>query len=62
MKYLEERKQFAKELIEKKEAEYAQRESNALAKLKVQLNREHDQNMQIVNEKHAREVEELTNK
>lgn len=44
------------------QAEYAEREAKALQKLRDELNKEHAQDIEAINERHANEVTELNNK
>ncbi|UJR37706.1 hypothetical protein I4U23_030401 [Adineta vaga] len=62
LEFLEEKKRFAQELIAKKDAEYAERELKALEKLRGELTKEHMQNIDIINQRHAEEITELNNK
>ncbi|CAF0729498.1 unnamed protein product [Adineta steineri] len=62
LEFLEEKERFARELIAKKDAEYAERELKALEKLRNELTKEHDQNVETIRQRHAEEVTELKNK
>ncbi|CAF1255563.1 unnamed protein product [Rotaria sordida] len=62
LKYLEEKEQFAQELIAKKDAEYAEQELKAVEKVKVELTKEHNQDIKIIKERHSQEIAELKNK
>ncbi len=42
--------------------EYAQRESKALEKMENELTKEHAQDIEVINERHTREIAALNNK
>ncbi|CAF0788135.1 unnamed protein product [Adineta ricciae] len=62
LEFLEEKKRFAQELIAKKDAEYAERELKALENLRAQLTKEHTQDIEAINQRHAEQVADLNNK